>query len=598
MPCIGPTVAKRVGRTFPRRTLRVFGDFLGHDFYDSTSQVAHSFPSKSLGVAAPDRQIFAFATNRGGPARRVVKVTLVRAGHSDLQLMKVGYGRNGDSTNRVELLCGLAPEETEGEFVIEWTSATPRSQIAWGFVTGAEEYGARLVPALFSDEAMAQNFYSDLRVDRDSFGAACSLASHSGTITLSAPAWTGFDASFMEQVTTNALAFAGATKTFEQKAKIPCAVEWTDPTPNQDATAVFAVWRPKSIDQQGAADALAALRAGGVNMVNHMYVEGNYGPDIFNNEFGILYQAGARHIRLPLGMNTLEDGTTGNLREDRWLELKKVVNAAKAEGLVTLICVVNTFEADFESDPGGNTYMGFLTTRAARHLELVTQLAQKINDELDLNWVVYQPFNEPLFDHGGGEEAVWYDHQDNMVPAIRAVAPTLWLFVGAHRNQAIWATRGTFSSNGFLFKGTGTYPSWWDDKCIVDFHYYRPNPLTHCSDSDASPTYCPINTWPGTYNGVRSYDNVTVNGTWDAAQLADDIGDAAAWAAGLTPPLTRMHISELGAKRELPADVTGAYLKDLCDACAAHGIGWSVWDWYQTFRIKDKPAAVKAAFRG
>jgi hypothetical protein len=324
-------------------------------------------------------------------------------------------------------------------------------------------------------------------------------------------------------------------------------------------------------------DAAPALAAGGVNLVHHWYNVDRYKPTGFHRELPLIYPAGGRHVRLPISMDIMEDGTSGNINENHWGYLKQFVERARFRGLCTIICVVNAGFYHNGKPWTPNGYMWLLNDPAvrARHISLMSQIAQRIESELDIESVVFQPFNEPNI-----TPSVWYDHQDQLVPAIRTVAPNIWLFIAGHGNQGMFATRDTFQPQN---------RPWLDSRMIVDCHMYRPNGFTH--------TNTPGKTWPGFYDERLPASNWRYTGTWDKSVLEADMQPWFDWAAshGL-----KVHFSEIGVKH-LQADAQRAnYLSDICDIFEANDAGWSGWDWTGAggFGIRDYPLTSAALLRG
>lgn len=320
--------------------------------------------------------------------------------------------------------------------------------------------------------------------------------------------------------------------------------------------------------------------ARGVSLVFGWSDTDQYQPTEFDAELPLIRAAGGRHVRLPISMDILEDQQSGTLRADRWADLKRFVSEATRHQLVTVIDIHNTGH----KNPDGSwneDYMGGLRDPAVRkrHLSLMTELATRANEEMDKNWIVLQPANEPIFKD---DPQVWYDYQDDLIPLMRKGCPECVMFVTGHNWQAPWAVMSHLKP---------TSRPWWDARLIVDLHLYSPLPLTHCSYPH-QPNNCPGIAWPGTYEGQwlpvsgRQY-----TGIWDRTVLAAELGMLFAWGRENKVPF---HFSEIGTTADLDDKVRGSYLKDLVSLLSENGAGYSCWEWNKNFGIKDHPETLKS----
>lgn len=319
-----------------------------------------------------------------------------------------------------------------------------------------------------------------------------------------------------------------------------------------------------------------ALIAGGINLVFDWY---NSDPDMYNptgfdGELPLIVAAGAKHVRLPISMDIIEDGTTGKVRTDRYADLLKFLTLAKSHGLVVIVDMHNTGmkepgDADWTDD-----YMGQLTSPEvrARHLSLLTDLAGRLGKDADLDWTVLAPANEPIFTTGN--KAIWYAHQKTLIPAMRAVAPGLVLVSMANDWQGIEAT---LQEPSLPFA---------DDRVIVDCHFYEPMGITHPKKGkEAAVTY------PGVYQTWRGSE------LWDKSRIEKLFIELAAWR---TKHNVFVHFSEIGTKCSVPETVRAAYLSDVVSILRGHVFGYTVYDWRTSkahnFGIKMHPAVVRAVF--
>lgn len=323
---------------------------------------------------------------------------------------------------------------------------------------------------------------------------------------------------------------------------------------------------------------LEALRAGGVNLVFDWYDVDNYNPRGFDAELPLIRAAGARHVRPVISMDVLEEGATGTLRPDRWDDLKGFVAKARAEGLVTIIDVHNTGQ----KNPDGtwtHDYMARIVdpVMQERHISLLRDISRRTYTELDRDWVIINPANEPL-------SSVWYDYQDRLMPVIREACPDCVVFAMATTWQVIGATIRELNPRA---------RRWWDDRFIADVHMYSPLSLTHCS-FPGQPNKCPGKTWPGHYadhlpTGGR------LDGTWVRQVLEHEFRKLWDWRA---ESRVTVHFSEIGTTADLADEPRSAYISDVVSILRAAGVGWTCYEWHQNFGIKNAPLTKAACLPG
>jgi hypothetical protein len=319
------------------------------------------------------------------------------------------------------------------------------------------------------------------------------------------------------------------------------------------------------------------LLRGGVNLVFDFYDVDTYNPNGFDSDLPRIANAGAGHVRLPISMDIIEDGATGMLREDRYQDIVNFVNRARNSGLVTIIDIHNTGQ----KNPDGtwtNDYMGGLRDPAirARHASLVIEFVRRLyEDRVRRDWFVFQPANEPIF--GDGDANIWYDHQAQILPAMRAACPDCVIFAMANDWQGAGATVANIDPTVAPFN---------DPYLIFDVHFYDPMPLTHCSPDWVSPCDPGI-VWPGnfsTWRGTFFWDREFVN------QLLQPLWD---WKNNHN---VFVHFSEFGASNQLNIEARTAYYRDIVSVFREHGVGYSAYDWRGTYSIQDQPGILSAVF--
>jgi ribosomal protein S27AE len=330
------------------------------------------------------------------------------------------------------------------------------------------------------------------------------------------------------------------------------------------------------------ANITSALRNGGANLVFGFMDSANYKPTEFDVELPMIYSAGGRNVRVMISMDIIESGVTGTLRSDRWADLKSFIQKAQNAGLVTILNISNT---GLLNTDGSWILDGMDKLRepavAGRHTRLMEELAEKIYLELNRDWVILTPANEPRF---GDDPNVWYNYQDQLMPKLRTRCPDCVYFVMAHHWQSAGATINRFQPQS---------RSWLDARMVVDIHYYSPQGLTHCN-YPGHPNNCPGKSWPGTYSHWM-VDGSRFSGTWNKAKISEDLKALFTFARNHN---LRVHFSEIGTASALNGYVQAAYLRDVTDLLYANGIGWTCYDWHKNFGFKHSALSVAACFRG
>lgn len=326
---------------------------------------------------------------------------------------------------------------------------------------------------------------------------------------------------------------------------------------------------------------LNGLRKGGTALVFYWWDYHIYDPHGFDADLPIIKQKGGGHVRLTISMNTIEQGTSGHVNEARWQDLINFVNLAKSNGLVTIIDIHDTGLEIPGTNEWTDDYMQGLRNSAtkARHLSLLTDVAGRIYRDMDRNWVVLQPANEPIF---GSDPNVWYNYQNQLIPAIRNACPDCVVFAMANDWQSAESTYYNLNPSN---------SSWWDARVIADVHFYDPLELTHCNPRPGASDNCGGKTWPGTYS---DWDGSHL---YNKSYLESKLAQLWQWKSQHNQQI--IHFSEIGTGAALVDSVKGPYLADLTSILAAHGASWSCWEWDQNFGMyPNHPLAINACFGG
>lgn len=315
-----------------------------------------------------------------------------------------------------------------------------------------------------------------------------------------------------------------------------------------------------------------AYRAGGVALVFGCYNSDSPNLDEFDAELPLIAATGARHVRLTCSMDVLENGTTGKVRADRYAKVVEFINLAWSHGLLTTVDVHNTGMREPGNSDWTDNYMWGITNPsvAARHTSLIVDLLSKLAADIPHDRFVFQPANEPI------DQSNWYTYQQNYFPQLRAVCSDCTIMVMAHDWQGLEET--VYSLNLSFASGP----------VIVDVHFYEPIDMTHCS-YPGSANRCGGQAYPGTHSTWRG----TIY--YDITRLRNHFSLLKQWG---TANGVFVNAGEFGTTADLADDVQTRYFADLVTIFHENGWGYTVYEWYHNFGVKQNPSAVSALFSG
>lgn len=316
----------------------------------------------------------------------------------------------------------------------------------------------------------------------------------------------------------------------------------------------------------------AALRRGGVALVFGCYNSDSPNMDEFDAELPLIAAAGAGHVRYTCSMDTLEQGTTGRVRDDRYAKVLEFVNLAWSYGLLTTIDVHNTGMRAPGSSDWTDNYMWGITDPAvrARHTALTTDLLRRLATDVPHDRFVFQGANEPI------DQANWYDYQRALFASLRGACADCTIMIMARDWQGLEETVYN------LDVGFAAGP------VIVDVHFYEPITLTHCSYPGTA-NNCPGKAYPGTHDTWRGRIYYDLNWMLSHFALLRDWRDQ----RGLF-----VNVGEFGTTADLADDVQTRYFADLVGVFRQYGFGYTVYEWYRNFGVKQNQAAVQVLFGG
>lgn len=292
----------------------------------------------------------------------------------------------------------------------------------------------------------------------------------------------------------------------------------------------------------------------------------------FNSQLPQIAAAGFTHVRMPITFTYIENGS-GGVNMTTAAALKTFLDLARASNLAVIVDVHDTSI----QDSWNGDYMAKIAnaTFRTRHINFWRAFATWLNQNTDPEWVFIQPANEPIF---WETPSIWYNHQAQLLPAIRAAAPNHTIFVIPHEWQGIealvWGLQNPVS----------------DRNVIYDIHTYAPLDFTHqCQAFMGTQNIC-NNPYPGNYqiwNGTTVY--------YDRARLRSEFLLAVNWA---NQHNVRLHVSEWGTSSGAPADSRRRYMSDMASIFREFNIGHSVWEWSDNFGIANDTQVIAALTGG
>lgn len=305
------------------------------------------------------------------------------------------------------------------------------------------------------------------------------------------------------------------------------------------------------------------LKSGGTNLSFPFYEDWNENSQAQHKAaLSEMYAKGLRHIRITMSMNNFEDvAKTGKLREDRWLKLLDFVLEAIRVGLTPIIDNHNTgLRGDDNTGDWESDYMGDLRSAAVRtrHISLMKAFAQKIqNDARLVDEAILTPANEPIFDGSTGAPSVWWNHQRQLIPAIRSVAPDVMVTYMAQDWNGLEAFINNWDTQMKVFAQG-------DPRLIADIHFYEPvESFTHVANA--------TNKYPGTMTTWRGTK------TWNKDFLRTLIKPLYDFAKAKNLPLVL--ISEYGTDKKVDKASRLRYMTDLTDLFREYGFGHTAYTW-------------------
>jgi endoglucanase len=344
---------------------------------------------------------------------------------------------------------------------------------------------------------------------------------------------------------------------------------------------ILAVLLAAAVSLSAAADnavtsAAPALQRG-VNLSN--WFTNSQSQTLVSRDFEQMKSAGFDHVRLPVNPElvgfSLSEAAEGRVLFD-FSNVDGAVNMARDAGLTTILDIHPTegFLTLIEQDPRAGASLVALWSSIADHYRGYPPGS-----------IAFEILNEP---HYAADPTKYGTMIADIVAAIRKITPDHIIIVDLPKGG------GIDNLNGFTALA--------DDKVRYAFHFYEPYVFTHqglraASSHGMSLRYFrnlpyPSSTVQPRVNYAPAAADVLdarktlmdyVSPGWNAARLAARIKLAADWA---TANHTHVICTEFGVvKNWVSPAARYQWLTDARKALEAAGIGWTVWDYTDTFGI-------------
>lgn len=318
---------------------------------------------------------------------------------------------------------------------------------------------------------------------------------------------------------------------------------------------------------------LPARFARGVNVSGWMWGTGWDNRPYSDADFRLIRSVGFTCVRLPVDFKFLHDPQApAELRAEGLARLVEGLRTLKRHDLGALLDI---HQAALDGLKDSNYSAALEDPQfVARYAAFWKALAAAASRELDPEWLILQPMNEPVFNR---DPAIWPSIQERIVSAIREAAPRHWIVACGAR----WQSREELLKLKPLA----------DRRIVYDFHFYDPFPFTHQGAGWAGDSVKDLKGIPYPPEPARVRDLLPrladerarrevewmAKQEWGPARIEAEMGRVAAWGREHGVPLM---CSEFGVyARVAPVADRLQWYRDVTGALEKHGIAWAVWNY-------------------
>jgi endoglucanase len=320
------------------------------------------------------------------------------------------------------------------------------------------------------------------------------------------------------------------------------------------------------------------------NWFNDYSDKAQFGNRYSNSHFTQIKNAGFTYVRIPVGPSVICDPTNiANIQTANLNYLDQAIKNITAAGLSVTIDIHSSnpsFETKLATDP---------VSRAAFR-QFWKNLAGYFK-KYDTSQVFFEIFNEP---HIGATQTVagidknwWAPVQGLIIQSIREVTPDHYIIAGAE-NWNNWYDLSTLKPYSVK-------------NIIYNFHLYEPFAFTHQGATWVGSPYNQLKNlpYPGSPQNVVSLANSA--SSTDAKYLINWYGSQRYNADSLNYKIRQVYnwgnqnkipviCNEFGVYRPFaPLDSKNQYAQDMRTLLNKYKMGWSVWDYDDTFGITSYP---------
>jgi endoglucanase len=291
-------------------------------------------------------------------------------------------------------------------------------------------------------------------------------------------------------------------------------------------------------------------------------------------DIALIKSMGFDHVRLSVNPQPMMDAREPNkIPVDYLVEIDAAVKMILDHGLAVVI--------DMHPDSDFKARLAKDDDFVERFVDFWRAVAQHYST-WDADRVFLEILNEPEF----ADRYRWMGVQAKLAAAIREGSPTLTIIAAGAR----WSNDDELVFQEPLH----------DSNVIYTFHFYEPHIFTHQGATWGSYYWQWLRgvPYPSTIEAAERAAALEPNEVnrlqvirygldhWDAARIAAEVKQAAAWAQRRGVPLV---CNEFGVYRAYsdPRD-RDAWLHDARTAFEANGIGWTMWDYSGSFGVVTK----------
>jgi len=327
---------------------------------------------------------------------------------------------------------------------------------------------------------------------------------------------------------------------------------------NYPASAQAAVPTPAS----RATRAAFARLGPGINFGNMLDApsEGAWGSRVQDHYAAMVWQAGFRHVRLPVRWSAhASRDAQARIDADFMARVDSVVTRLLDQGFTVVLNMHHYRQLDGDRLDDGEVAVDPRNLRP-RFLAMWQQIAVHFAGRSDRLW--FELYNEP---HGALTAAAWNDLASRALRVVRATNPQRIVVIGPVR----W-------NSAHALEGLALPP---DDHLVTTVHDYEPFRFTHQQAQWAGPETAGA-------SGVRCCD------AQQRQQIVEPLQIAQRWAEKYNVPMWLGEFGSYAGPSQRPNDMASRaeYTRLVREAAEQRGFAWAYWELDSGFGVYDPQA--------